>query len=267
MRPINLIPAEDRRGERAPLRAGPLSYVLVGVLLLAFIGVYVLVSTSNTISERKSALASLEQQLASTQARAQALQSFSDFASLEQTRTETVSSLARSRFDWERVLRELALVIPGDVSVTIVSGSVSTNAASGTSGGSGGAEGINAPTLTMSGCGSGHESVARFVAALRDIDGVTRVGLQSSAETAGDAAASADSGPASDCFGLARFDVVVAFDGVEVDESGIVPTAPDPALDDGGVAEAEAKHNEAKESAGSAVQKGNEAVDTFVPGA
>ena len=30
MRPVNLIPPEDRRGDRAPLRAGSLSYVVVG---------------------------------------------------------------------------------------------------------------------------------------------------------------------------------------------------------------------------------------------
>ena len=35
MRPVNLIPPEDRRGEQAPLRTGPLAYVLVGALVAA----------------------------------------------------------------------------------------------------------------------------------------------------------------------------------------------------------------------------------------
>ena len=35
MRPVNLIPPEDRRGDHAPLRAGVASYVIVGVLALA----------------------------------------------------------------------------------------------------------------------------------------------------------------------------------------------------------------------------------------
>ena len=30
MRPVNLIPPEERRGDHAPLRAGALSYVIVG---------------------------------------------------------------------------------------------------------------------------------------------------------------------------------------------------------------------------------------------
>jgi len=32
MRPVNLIPAEERRGDAAKSRTGPLAYVLVGVL-------------------------------------------------------------------------------------------------------------------------------------------------------------------------------------------------------------------------------------------
>ena len=39
MRPVNLIPPEERRGDRAPLRAGALSYAIVGVLGAALIGV------------------------------------------------------------------------------------------------------------------------------------------------------------------------------------------------------------------------------------
>ena len=33
MRPVNLIPPEDRRGQHAPLRTGPLAYILVGALV------------------------------------------------------------------------------------------------------------------------------------------------------------------------------------------------------------------------------------------
>jgi ABC-2 type transport system permease protein len=38
MRPINLIPEEDRPGGQRPLRTGPLAYVIVGVLAVAVIG-------------------------------------------------------------------------------------------------------------------------------------------------------------------------------------------------------------------------------------
>jgi Tfp pilus assembly protein PilN len=283
MRPINLIPLEERRGQRAPLRAGPVAYVLVGGLVLAFAGVYLLVSAGNSISDHEAERATLQQQLDVSRERAEALQSFTEFASLEETRTQTVSDLARSRFDWERVMRELALVVPADVSLTnltaAVSPEVAASSGSGSSGGSAAAstEEIEAPTLTMTGCGSSHDAVARLVAALRDIDGVTRVGLKSSVKSAsggGSAAASAAATAAAEsggaCVDAASFEITVAFDGVELDSAtgGIVPTLPPPEPSDGsGIAEAEADQAAARESAGSAVDESNEAVDTFVPGA
>lgn len=269
MRAVNLIPPEDRRGDRAPLRSGPLAYVLVGVLLLAFAGVYAVVSTGNSISESEAEAAALEQELASAEARAQALQSFSGFASLEQARTETVASLARSRFDWERILRELALVIPGDVSLLTLSGSITGEPAGDTGAAAAGGETIAAPALFMTGCATGHESVARMLSALRDIDGVTRVGLASSSRSGGEIAD--DAGGAGACMGAKAnsFDVTVAFDEVEVDpEGGIVP-APESAdaADGSGIAEASAGRERAQDSVESAQQESDDAVETFVPGA
>lgn len=272
MRAVNLIPPESRRGDSAAMRSGPLAYVVVGVLALALAGVYMLVSTGNSISEREAEIAALEQELEATQARAQAMQSFTSFAMLSQARSQTIASLAHSRFDWERVMRELALVIPDDVSLTALSGSVSP-------GGSGEGEtssgSINAPSLEMSGCGKDHESVARFVAALRDIDGVTRVGLSSSAEGTDDADAGAastegDSGEGCPDPTAASFSLVVAFDGVEVDPAGggIVPQelpAP-PAGGGSGTGEAEEERQNVKDSARSAEKQSKEAVDRFVPG-
>jgi Tfp pilus assembly protein PilN len=281
MRPINLIPLDERRGQRAHLRSGPLAYVLVGALLVAFAGVYMLVSAGNAISDRETQLASLEQQLDANQARAEALQSFTAFASLEQSRTQTVSDLARSRFDWERVMRELALVIPGDVSLTDVAGRVSaeTAASSGSETGaaaSASTQDIESPTLTITGCGSTHDSVARLVAALRDIDGVTRVGLQSStrSEEEGSSGGSATGTAAPDsggsCVEATSFELSVAFDGVAVDPAtgGVVSTDP-PEVSGGetGVADAKDEQAAARDSAGSAVKKGNETIDRLVPGA
>ncbi len=96
-----------------------------------------------------------------------------------------MQSLADSRFDWERVMRELALVLPSDVSLTELSASGSGAKRGGESGGSGGlGGGLSGPSMNMTGCAGGYEGVARFVTALQDIDGVTRVGVQSSEETA-----------------------------------------------------------------------------------
>ena len=60
MRPVNLIPVEDRRGGQAPLRSGPLAYILLGALVALLVGVTALVLTSNQISEKESEIVTLE---------------------------------------------------------------------------------------------------------------------------------------------------------------------------------------------------------------
>lgn len=218
MRPVNLIPPEERRGDRAPLRAGRLSYVLIGGLALVLALVTVVVLTGNQAKERETELAGLEQQEAAATARAEALRPYAEFAALTASRIATVTSLAQSRFDWERVMRELALVLPADVWLTDLSGTVGGEAAvAGTESTS--TESVSAPSLTMSGCGKGHESVARLLQTLRDIDGVTRVGLRRSAlpDIESEGGSSGAQASDDDCQArafLAGFELTVAFDGV-----------------------------------------------------
>ena len=59
MRPVNLLPPELRRGEHAPLRSGPLAYIVLGALVAALAGVTLLVLTNNQISDRKAEVATL----------------------------------------------------------------------------------------------------------------------------------------------------------------------------------------------------------------
>src|SRR5260221_11861527 len=115
MRPVNLIPPEERRGEQAPLRTGPLPYILLGALVAVLIGVTAMVLVDNQISKSKSEVAKLEGEDAVASARAQQLVSYTQFRSMSEQRGATVQSLADSRFDWERVMRELALVLPSNV--------------------------------------------------------------------------------------------------------------------------------------------------------
>ena len=86
MRPLNLIPPEDRRGDSAPLRAGVLSYAVVGFLAVALIAVVALVLTSNKINESKSELASLEARAAAAQQASAGLAPYDQFASLTENR-------------------------------------------------------------------------------------------------------------------------------------------------------------------------------------
>lgn len=230
MRPVNLIPPEDRRGEQAPLRTGPLPYILLGALVAALIGITAMVLVDNQISESKSEVATLESEDATAAAQAQRLAAYTQFRAMSEQRVATVQSLADSRFDWERVMRELSLVLPSNVWLigltATVSPSVSVEggAGSASSAGSPLRSGVPGPALELNGCASGQEAVAGFVTALKDIDGVTRVGVQSSElgeedETMASTEVGAATGPGDECRTrefIAKFAIVVAFDAAPV---------------------------------------------------
>jgi len=236
VRPVNLIPQEDRRGGKAPLRTGPLSYAIVAFLLLAVGVVTLLALTGNKIADRKAEVASLQSQVDATQARADQLSTYTNFADLQQARQETVASLATSRFDWERALHELALVLPDDVWLISMTATAATDPSSSTSSSTTAVDGVTGPSLDINGCASGHEAVAKFLAALRDVDGVTRVTVLSSdrpgAESSSNSStssSSASSGQSTvECASrdfIATFEVVAAFDGAQP----AATTAPAPA--------------------------------------
>jgi Tfp pilus assembly protein PilN len=225
VRPVNLIPQEDRRGGKAPLRTGAVPYAIVAILVLALGAVTLLVLTGNKIADRKAEVASLQSQVDATQARADQLSTYTNFADLQQARQETVASLATSRFDWERALHELALVLPDDVWLTSMTASAASDPSSSTSSSTPAVDGVTGPSLDINGCASGHEAVAKFLAALRDVDGVTRVtvlssdrpGAQSSTNSSSSSSASSGQGTvacASRDF-IATFEVVAAFDGAQ----------------------------------------------------
>jgi Tfp pilus assembly protein PilN len=239
MRPVNLIPAEERRGEKAPLRTGPVAYVVVGVLALVLVVITVVALTGNKISDRKSEVAALRGQVAAEKARAKQLTAYTNFASMQQARDATVASLAHSRFDWERVLNELAMVIPDDVWLTGVTAKASADAGgAATASSAPGAESIAGPSLDIQGCADGHEAVAKFTAALRDVDGITRVTVMSSdrPDASGDTGGSSSSSSSSDSSAgslscstrnfVSTFEVVAAFDAVA--PTATAPAAPAP---------------------------------------
>jgi Tfp pilus assembly protein PilN len=238
VRPVNLIPQDERRGDRAAMRTGPFSYVLIGALAAAVLGVAALALTSKQISDKKSEVAQLQQQEQAAQAKAQSLQAFTQFRAAQEARSATIISLAQSRFDWERVLNEFARVIPSDVWFVKVSGTVDPTVSVQDSPDIQGRDSIPGPALEMEGCASSQDAVAALVANLEDIDGVTRVGLDSSEkadDSQGTAATAApttgDSGSTNtDCRTrdfIYQFKIVAAFDEVPTPATATsVPSVP-----------------------------------------
>jgi Tfp pilus assembly protein PilN len=223
MRPVNLLPSDLRQGAQAPMRTGAIPYVVIGALAAVLAGVALLVLTGNQVSEGKIEVAQLKREDAVAVKEAKRLVAYTQFQALHEQRVATISSLADSRFDWERVMRELALILPHNVWLSELSASASSESESG-EGGSGALRGsIAGPALVLGGCATGHEAVAGFVTALKDIDGVTRVGVESSelpAEEEGAGSTGASEGAAGDeCRTrefIAKFQLVVAFDAAPI---------------------------------------------------
>jgi Tfp pilus assembly protein PilN len=288
VRPVNLIPPEQRRGQHAPVRTGRMAYVVTGVLAALLGGVVLMVLTSNQISERKAKIAELQQQSASLQARAARVAAYSQFRTVRNQRTSTVASLANSRFDWERVLRELSLVLPDDVWLSGVTGTVNPGVTPQEGVSVAERQAVPGPALELVGCAAGQAGVAGLVSALHDIDGVTRVAVSKSelselTQLPGAASAAAPTTTGSDCRTrsfIAKFEIVVAFDKAPVTgEAAVVPTAApvstapttsagEPATstgDSSGVAETRQQENASRQSAETQSEKARNAVSTYTP--
>lgn len=215
MRPINLIPQEERRSHGTVSRTGPLAYIVVGALAVLLVGVVMLVLANNEISDREAEVTTLEAQRAEAVAAAEELAPYASFQLVSEERTATVASLADSRFDWARVVRQLSLILPSGVYLSSLTGSAG--------GGGEGASGIAGPSLTLSGCTWGQDGVAVFVSALKEIDGVTRVGLNGSSLSSSEGGDTAAGGFCA-VGEKALFDIVVAFDAAPPSPNGEAST-------------------------------------------
>jgi len=229
MRPVNLIPPDERRGEQASLRTGALVYLVVGAFVAVLVGVTSLVLIGNKVSAREGDVVELHRENAAAARKAKRLASYTQFRTLSEQRVQTVSSLADSRFDWERVMRELALVLPHDV--WLIDLTATATAGVSVEGASGAANDLRSlspgPALEIRGCATGQEAVAGFVTVLKDIDGVTRVGMKSSELPGEDEGAGTNSGDSGgegeDCRTrkfITQFEMAVVFDAAPIPVTG-----------------------------------------------
>jgi Tfp pilus assembly protein PilN len=184
VRAVNLIPSDVAGASRSS--AGPL--LLLGGLALLLVLVTVQVLTGNTIKERRSELASVQRERADAQAQADATRPYRVFAALARARVETVRQLGSARFDWHRAFDDLSTVIPDDVWLSSLTGTVTTGV-SVAGGESGGASALRSaipnPAIELSGCTVDHEGVVRLVSRLRLLRSVQRVSLADSSKNAG----------------------------------------------------------------------------------
>jgi Tfp pilus assembly protein PilN len=166
LRPVNLLPARYRPARASGQRPG-IGYAAVGGLAVLLLMVLLYVVTNNGIKDakNKTAVAQAEQQAA--QVKIGQLQAYGDFAALKASREQAVAGVAQVRFDFERLMREVALVLPKNTYLT-------TFSASGT-----------APTVSVAGCAPSYLGVATTIVRLRKLHNVTDVNLSTTSRSGG----------------------------------------------------------------------------------
>ena len=224
MKAVNLIPSDLRRASGTAGATGPAVYVLLGVLTVAVILVAAWAVVGRSVKQTQADLDRVRAEATAAEQRAGQLKPYAQFRATREKRVETVTSLSRSRFNWPFALREVSRVLPSDVWLVGVTGTVAPGVT--IEGGGGGATSelrnqLSAPAIEMTGCTTSQESVARYLARLRSVQGVTRVSLAqtekldvSADQTGG---GGGDSGGGDDCRQgngrIPKFEVIVFFEG------------------------------------------------------
>ena len=206
MNAVNLLPEKHR--PRKPTGGKSNSgYIALGVLGLVLVGLLGYVLTLNSINSSKTKITEATAEAARLNDEANSLGPYGDFAKIKAERVASVKELASQRFDYERLVRELAHVLPSDVWLVnaAASDAPSTSAASpGTAPSATPAAGDGGPTLNIQGCARDQSQVAVTLVRLRELQGATDVELQHStrgedaAEGAAQAAPDASSGAGGD---------------------------------------------------------------------
>jgi Tfp pilus assembly protein PilN len=206
MKAVNLIPSEQRRARPTGSRSGG-AYVVVGVLGVLLVMAVLYVMSANQVNDRETKAAEARQEADALEAQAKQLGSFTNFASIKEQRLASVISTSQTRFDWERLMRELAHVMPdGSWLQTAEASVVPAETAGGTTGASTSTPTPGGPSTTLAGCTPNQPDVARLLVRLRQMHRVTEVTLNESVRQSGGGETTFDS-----CGDYYQFNVTVSF--------------------------------------------------------
>jgi type IV pilus assembly protein PilM len=178
LRPVSAV--QDHGGS-ASARVAQVTCAMVAVLATVVVYLVVVTNQVNSGRERVNALAG---ELAQAERAAAALEPYQEFSRATLARRQTVATVAGTRFNWDRVLRQLAQVGPRGVWLTTAKGTLSPatqidgGATDGDTAGLRGA--VSAPALELAGCSTRERGVPAYMDRLYDMTGVTDVGFSRS---------------------------------------------------------------------------------------
>ena len=119
MRAVNLLPREPKLGSKRLGVAGQLAVLAPFVVVSLLVAGYLL--TSAKVNDRKATLQALRDELASLPAPPPQPQVSPELVALRDQRIAALSSALQTRLAWDRILRQISAVLPGDVWLTTLS--------------------------------------------------------------------------------------------------------------------------------------------------
>jgi Tfp pilus assembly protein PilN len=182
LRAVNLLPRDDARGRRETPDTIVLASVLAAVLLTALLAAAFLMEHAK-VTEKQQALRNANEELASIPTPPPARSQMQDALVAEkQKRIAALGAALSRRVAWDRVLRELSLVLPDDVWLSNLTATAPTSSSAATA--SAPAAAGAAPTgFTLNGYTYSHDAVARLLTRLAVVPDLVNVQLQRSTLT------------------------------------------------------------------------------------
>ena len=174
MRAVNLLPRDERRQRKQP-GVVALTAVLGSVLVTAVLaGLFLM--TSSTVSDRQANVDALRAEQAAIPP---AEQPTADTSGLENEKSQRVTVLSKAlatRVAWDRIMRELSLVLPEDIWLESLTAAAADPNFVPTPGNTVPPQG----TFTITGYSYSHDGVARLLARLAVVPQLQRPSLGSS---------------------------------------------------------------------------------------
>jgi Tfp pilus assembly protein PilN len=171
MRAVNLLPRDleqDKKGPAKPVLAG-----CAGAVLAAAVLAVGYLQASSAVGSHSAALADAKARLAAIPPPPQAPAIVSQLPQERQARVTALSSALATRVAWDRILREVSLILPDDVWLTSLTGATPTAAAAAPTG-----QGLHITGFTYS-----QAAVARLLARLSVLPDLQQVSLTNAATT------------------------------------------------------------------------------------
>lgn len=180
MRAVNLMPRELER-QRGDGRRIPVLVAGGGIAAVTAAAVVLFMSASGSVSDQRSQLDSVEAAIASLPTQGQPAVAPTAIAQERTDRVAALTAALSTRVPVDRLLRELAYVLPEDAWLTGLTASAPTGAPSAAPPGSTAPTATGTPGVTIQGATYSHQSVARVLARLGALPTLADVRLTASA--------------------------------------------------------------------------------------